>query len=248
MTAGEFIRGRQYIDAVFFSRLLQHVPSQCAVCHGWGQQAVCDTCVARFTNTAARCRCCALQVPASIEICGECAVHPPAFDAAIAAADYSHPWSMLIARFKFRDGIELGSALAERLVRAREAFDAPLPDLVLPTPLSEQRLRERGFNQAWELARVMARRMTIKVDAQLLLRVKDAPHQLSLPLARRAGNVRGVFAVEPLRRAELRGRSVAVVDDVMTTGATAQEMAQVLKQAGASRVEIWALARTPRPV
>ena len=93
----------------------------------------------------------------------------------------------------------------------------------------------------------VARRLDLAAEPELLLRLRETAHQLALPLAERAGNVRGAFAVEPRRRAELRGRHVAIVDDVMTTGSTAAEIAGVLKQAGAATVEVWVLARTPRP-
>jgi len=117
----------------------------------------------------------------------------------------------------------------------------------VPVPLADPRLRERGFNQAWELARRVASRLGGRADAGLLVRVRDTPHQLALPPDERAGNVRGAFAVEPRRRGEIRGRTVAVVDDVMTTGSTAAEIARVLRHAGAARIEIWVVARTPRP-
>jgi len=123
----------------------------------------------------------------------------------------------------------------------------PAPGLLLPVPLSLQRLRERGYNQAWELARRLARALGTRADARLLLRIRDTPHQLALPPEERAANVRGAFAVEPARRAELRGASVTVVDDVLTTGATLREIARVLRHAGVAQVHVWTLARTPRP-
>jgi ComF family protein len=116
---------------------------------------------------------------------------------------------------------------------------------VLPVPLSAERLRERGYNQAWELARRVARSLACEADATLLLRVRDTPHQLALPRERRAANVRGAFLVEPRRVRDLRGCDVAVVDDVMTTGATGAEIARTLKQAGAHSVRLWVVARTP---
>lgn len=186
-------------------------------------------------------------MPAGVRLCGACLVSPPEFDGALAGVDYAHPWSGLIAQYKFHGMLDLAQALAARMHAAQQRAGRPVPDLLLPTPLATQRLRERGFNQAWELTQRLARLLHARADAQLLLRVKDTPHQLALPPEQRAANVRGVFAVEPLRRSELRGRSVAVIDDVLTTGATFNEMARVLKHAGASRVEAWALARTPRP-
>ena len=95
--------------------------------------------------------------------------------------------------------------------------------------------------------RRLARPLRCPADARLLLRIKDTPHQLALAPQRREANVRGAFAVEPLRRAELRGRSVTLVDDVMTTSATAAEVARVLLQAGAAEVDVWVVARTPAP-
>jgi ComF family protein len=231
---------------MLFSRLLQRVPSLCAVCHSWDAQAICNACTARFAQQVPRCEQCALQVPAGVRHCGACVVNPPAFDRALAAVDYAHPWSALITQFKFHGALDLAPALAALLQAAQRGGGAPLPQILLPVPLSPQRLRERGFNQAWELTRRVARTLDVAADAQLLLRVKDSPHQLALPPEQRAANVRGVFAVEPLRRAELSGRHVAVIDDVMTTGATLGEIAKLLKQAGAARVEAWSLARTPR--
>jgi ComF family protein len=232
---------------MLFTRLLRQVPSLCAVCRGWGSQAICTQCVERFASPVPRCERCALEVPEGVRVCGACLVDPPAFDGALAGVDYAHPWSALITQFKFHAMLDLGEALSALLQSAQERAALPLPQLLLPVPLSSQRLRERGFNQAGELTRRLARALHVEADARLLLRVKDVPHQLALPPEQRAANVRGVFAVEPLRRAELSGRSVAVIDDVLTTGATFAEIARVLKQAGASRVEAWALARTPRP-
>ncbi|MBX3627538.1 MAG: ComF family protein [Rhizobacter sp.] len=231
---------------MLFSRLLQPLPSLCAVCRGWGDGALCGHCQQRYASVVPRCERCALQVPEGVAVCGQCLTHPPDFDAARTGLDYAYPWSTLIARFKFRDALELADALVAPLRTALQHDSAPPPDLLVPVPLSRERLRERGYNQAWEAARRLARDLAIRCDAYLLLRVKDSPHQLDLPPEERAANVRGVFAVEPLRRAQLQGLHVAVIDDVMTTGATCAELARVLKQAGATRVSAWALARTPR--
>jgi ComF family protein len=231
---------------MLFSRLLQPLPSLCAVCRGWGDGALCSLCQQRYASVVPRCERCALQVPAGVAVCGQCLVHPPDFDAASTGLDYAYPWSALIARFKFRDGLELADALVAPLRTGLQHRTGALPDLLVPVPLSRERLRQRGYNQAWEAARRLARDLAIPCDARLLLRVKDSPHQLDLPPEERAANVHGVFAVEPLRRAQLQGLHVAVIDDVMTTGATCAELARVLKQAGATRVSAWALARTPR--
>jgi ComF family protein len=166
----------------------------------------------------------------------------------VAAVDYGYPWSALVARFKFHAALDLAPAIAACLCDAIGHQAAPDRSvLVLPVPLSAERLRERGYNQAWELARRVASRRWLQADPRLLLRIRDTPHQLALPPDSREGNVRDAFAVEPRRRAALHGRSVALVDDVMTTGATAAACSRALLQAGAADVQVWAFARTPRP-
>ncbi len=223
------------------------LPSQCAVCHGWGQARLCHGCTGRFAASARRCTRCAVRVPEGVTLCGACLRTPPNFDSVLASVDYAHPWDQLITRFKFHAALDLSDALARLLVDTHVASGQPQPALLLPVPLSAQRLRERGYNQSWELTRRAARWLRCPTDAHLLLRVKDTPHQLTLPRAQRAANVRGAFAVEPRRLHELRGRSVTLVDDVMTTASTASEISAVLRQAGAARIDLWVVARTPPP-
>ena len=223
------------------------LPSLCAVCRAWDRRRVCGTCLARFATPRPRCRRCAAVVPQGTTQCGECLTAPPPFAHAVAAVDYGYPWDRLIAQLKFREALDLGGALAALLREAIERSEAPRAELALPVPLSHERLRERGFNQAWELARRTARALRIEARAAVLLRVKDTPHQLSLPRDQRADNVRGAFAVDARQARRLQGRSVAVVDDVMTTGTTLAELARVLQRAGAREVHAWAVARTPRP-
>lgn len=185
-------------------------------------------------------------MPAGTDVCGACLKAPPAFDRAHAALAYDHPWDGLIARFKFRDALDLAGALAGRLLAALPAPGPGAPGLVLPVPLAASRLRERGYNQAWELARRVAWRRRLAADALLLVRRRETPHQTDLPPAARAANVRGAFGVDPRRAHLLAGRRVALVDDVMTTGATLDEAARALLRAGAASVEAWVVARTPR--
>lgn len=152
----------------------------------------------------------------------------------------------MIGAFKFHGALDLTTALVELMANANDARGTRTPALLLPVPLSRERLRERGYNQAWELARRLARRCHCEADPNLLLRIKDTPHQLAAPPERRAANVRGAFAIEPRRRSEVEGRSVTLIDDVMTSAATASEVARVLRSAGAARVDVWVVARTPR--
>jgi ComF family protein len=195
----------------------------------------------------ARCGRCGIDVPSKVEPCGACALDPPPFDATEAAVLYAPPWDRLVAAFKFHDALDLAPAFAELMVRARRPRgDGATSSCLLPMPLGPARLRERGYNQAWELARRLAKRCGMPADARLLLRVRETTHQIALAPDRRAANVRGAFAVEPTRLGAVRGRAFTLVDDVMTTGATAAEAARTLKRAGAARVDVWVLARTPR--
>lgn len=222
-------------------------PSQCAVCHGWGHGRICHSCTVRFAAPVQRCERCAVRLVAPVALCGGCLSTPPHFERAIAAVDYTHPWDQLIRDFKYRSGLDLSGALCDLLIAAYQRHIGEAPDCLLPVPLNARRWRERGYNQSWELARRCARRLGVHSDAHVLLRIRETPYQLSLPRDRRLANVRGAFAVEPTRRAEIVGRRVALIDDVMTTQATASELSQVLLDAGARSVQVWVVARTPPP-
>ncbi len=218
-----------------------------ALCRGWSGQRLCEACVSRFAAPALRCAGCAIRLGADVPLCGACVREPPPFAAAIAAVDYVPPWDRLVAGFKFHDRIDLATAFADRMDAAWRAARRPAPQWLLPVPLASSRLRERGYNQSWELARRLAARWHCRADARVLLRIRDTSHQLALPPGRRAANVRGAFLIEPRRVAELAGRHLTLVDDVMTTGATAAEIARELLRAGAASVDVWMLARTPAP-
>jgi ComF family protein len=189
-----------------------------------------------------RCIGCATGVTDGVQRCGACVLHPPVFAAAWAAVDYAYPWNTLVTRLKFHDGLDLLPALVPLMLAAHTPAST---DLLLPVPLSPQRLRERGFNQAWELTRRLAQAGPVQADPNVLVRVRDTPHQLSLKRPEREAAVRDAFAVDALRRDQIEGRNVTVVDDVMTTMATANEISRVLYQAGAASVRVWCLARTP---
>jgi len=228
-----------------FFALLDRLPSQCAVCRAWPSRPVCDACVARFAPPTPRCATCAVPVPAGVPRCGECVRHPPPLDACLAACAYVWPWPGHIGEFKFQGQAGWAAPFAT-LMRSAPWVEPALErcDLLLPMPLSRARLRERGFNQALELARRLAPR---KTDPALLLRTRDTPAQSGLTRAERLRNLRGAFAVEPLRAAELRDRRIVLVDDVMTSGASLFAAAQVLRHAGAAHVAGLVLARTDPP-
>ena len=178
---------------------------------------------------------CALSSPGGA-LCGRCLAQTPSYDLTIAALAYAFPADTLVHAFKFRGELALAPLLAELLARRIPASERI--DMVVPVPLAAERLRGRGYNQAAEVARLLALRAPLELF--LCERSRDTAAQSDLPWAERRRNVRGAFVC---KRA-IPGRSVAVVDDVMTTGATLDELARVLKQAGATRVVNLVVART----
>jgi ComF family protein len=163
----------------------------------------------------------------------------------VCAADYAFPWDGLITAFKFHGHVELAGALSNLMVAAVRASAAPLPQRVLPVPLAHSRLAERGYNQAWELARRAARTLQLPAHGNVLWRHLDTAHQVALGRQERQQNLRTAFMVNPKMKALIQGQHLALVDDVMTTGATVSEACAVLLRAGAARVDVWVLARTP---
>lgn len=234
------------------------IASQCAVCRSWPARQVCEPCVARFAQAQARCSRCALALPADLSmglragppLCGACAVEPPPLDRAFAGVDYAYPWSTLVAGYKFGERHGWAGFFAGLLLQspglAQVLAELGPEDWLLPIPLSAQRLRARGFNQAWALCAALARqaRTAASPDAQLLLRVRHTRPQSQLKRRERLANVRGAFQVDPLRAAELRGRRVLLVDDVMTSGASMYTAAQALRDAGAAHITAVVFART----
>lgn len=210
----------------------------CFLCGCTASQAVCAQCVAAMPPLPpARCPQCALPTLEST-LCGRCLSSPPYYDATIAALAYGDPLDQALQAFKYRHALGLGPFLAELLDAAIGPTIAV--DLLVPMPLARERLAERGFNQALELARPIAARRQIRLDAQIVKRTRDTPPQMALPWKERARNIKGAFACTT----PLDGLHVAVVDDVMTTGATLDELARALKRAGAATVSNWVVART----
>ena len=236
--AGIWRRGLAALSA-FTSRL----PSQCAVCHAWPAQRVCAACSTRFTPRLARCATCACVVHGGVAQCGQCLRHPPPLDACLAAVHYGYPWAQLLAQFKFQGDPGWAAPFAALMQQTPGAQTAlAQADWVLPVPLSPARLAQRGYNQALQLARRLA---GARVQQGLLLRTREAEEQSHLTRAQRLRNLRGAFALDPLRASQVAGSRVLLVDDVMTTGATLHCAAAPLREAGAAHITALVLARTP---
>ena len=170
----------------------------------------------------------------------------------MAALDYAYPWSALISAYKFGEQPGWAPFFADLLLQTpgvRQAFaDLHPDDLILPIPLSKERLQTRGFNQAWLLTRELARQAgsTASTDSALLMRVKNTRPQTELKREARLANLKGAFQIDPLRAAVVKGRRIVLIDDVMTSGASLFTAAEVLRVAGAAHITGIVLARTPQ--
>ena len=216
------------------------LPQRCAMCaRATGAADLCEPCAAALARSGPACPRCALPSPAGA-VCGRCLAHPPPFDAAIAIGPYAFPLDRLVVRLKYGGDLALASALGERLAELALATGAAgRVSAIVPMPLAPARQRARGCNQAREIAKALARRTGVPL-APGLVRVRSAAPQAALPWRERVRNVRGAF--DTSRRFD--GLSVALVDDVMTSGATAAAATAALRRAGAARIEVWVAART----
>ena len=222
----------------------------CFLCGMTARRPLCESCIAACpVLPASLCPRCAL--PSALNsstcssLCGRCLHTPPPFDATVAAFAYGAPLSQALQAFKYRAALGLAGFLGGALAAAVDADpDAGAVDLIVPMPLARPRLAARGFNQALELARPLAKRRGVRIDTQLVQRIRDTAPQAALPWNERVRNIHAAFSCpNPMG---LAGRRIAVVDDVMTTGATLVELAKTLKAAGAAHVSNWVVARTMR--
>lgn len=215
------------------------LPQDCLLCAAAsGDALLCDECRRDLPRLPdALCPVCAEASPGG-QVCGSCLKQAPHFDATIAALPYAFPVDKLIQALKYRRRL----ATADFLARAMLAGPQPSGDMVVPLPLALPRLRQRGFNQAAELARPLARALHLPLELDGCVRCRDTVPQVALPWQARQKNIRHAFECS----LDLSGKSVVVVDDVMTTGATLDEFARTLKAHGAARVTNWVAARTLR--
>jgi len=215
------------------------LPQQCLLCGApAGTRSLCNDCRADLPwHPEEACPVCALPTT-SAAVCGACLKSPPAFAATTAALSYQFPVNAMLQAYKYGDRLALaplfGQLLADRVAAT------PMPDIVTCMPLHADRLRERGFNQAAELARVVAKRLHLPLALDACAKVRATTPQTGLPLAERGKNLRGAFA----STGNIAGKRISVVDDVMTSGASLNELARTLRKAGAAEVNCWVVART----
>jgi len=217
-------------------------PPSCLLCGAATTRGLCSDCAAELPENNCACRRCALPLfDMEQGVCGRCLKKSPAFDAAWSPFIYAQPIEWMITQLKFNAGLLQGNALADLMLQ-RLPMLAAKPDCILPVPLHNQRLRQRGFNQSVELAKPLARSLNVQLDTTSCQRLRATPPQTGMRASQRRRNLRGAFDFQNNQNHHY----VVLFDDVMTTGATLNELAGLLKRKGVQRVEVWSLARAQR--
>lgn len=225
---------------------VQHfvLPPRCLLCGDRGSDGIdlCADCAAELPRNHACCARCALPLETSAQLCGQCQRHAPPWDGAWSPFRYGWPLDRLESTYKFGANLAAGRVLST--LWRREPCPLEPPHCLVAVPLHPGRLRKRGYNQALELARPLARAFGVALRHDVMRRLRPTQAQTELDAVRRRRNVRGAFALRP--HVALPDH-VAILDDVMTTGATLAECTRVLRRAGVQRIDVWALARAPSP-
>ncbi len=222
---------------MFLNRFLKQYCTLCASYDG-GPLGLCENCLQDLPwHTTHQCPQCALNSDG--RTCGGCLAAPPSFDATTALFTYDFPLDRLLQQYKYRGNLQLANTFAAML-HEKLLKNPGKTDLIMPMPMHAKRLQDRGFNQALEIAKIVSKLTNIPLDYNACQRIKFTVPQASLPLKERSKNIRGVFNCQK----DLSGLNIAIIDDVMTTGASLDEFAKTLKKAGAEHVECWVIART----
>ena len=220
---------------------IEHIlPAQpCVLCGSMSRDglwcAACDAALPYFN--APHCPVCALPTSTG-EVCGHCLTQPPLFTRTTAAFGYAFPLDKLIQAMKYGEQLSLAHTFARKL--ARRIDRSALPDYVIPMPLHPAKLRIRGFNQSLLIAATITRELNLKLLPDKCRRVRDTPPQSALPWKERNKNVRNAFHCD----VDLTGKHIAMVDDVLTSGASLNALAEAILKRGASEISAWVVART----
>ncbi len=234
-------------------QLLNTLPCTCQICARPAASLFCAQCQLQLAHNDRCCVQCAEELPATqgqakapqSQHCGRCISNPPPFQRTLFAYDYDGPIPKLIQRFKYSEALILNQLLADMIVNSLKEYAFPLPDALIPVPLHPVRLKQRGFNQSLELAIRVGKTLNIPVHAALLIRTRNTPNQSGLDHKAREQNIRGAFRFQADKgKTHFAGKHLAIVDDVITTGSTAREVAKALKSSGAARISVIAVAKT----
>jgi len=223
------------------STLQSLVPQYCPLCGSrcYFSEILCTACVVNLPQKESICPQCGIAIETD-SLCGACQSNPPMFSRTFFAFDYGPPINRLIQQFKYSNRLDLGRDLGITMASQLEPMVTALPDSLIPVPLHRSKLRQRGYNQALELARWLSRHFGIPVDSSSISRNLKTPAQTGLPYKQRRNNIVNAFNVKPQY---VLGKHIALIDDVMTTGSTANELSRILRKSGATQVDVWVFAR-----
>ena len=234
--------GLKSVRATALALLEWVAPPCCLLCrleveyrHG-----LCQGCWAKLPVNEIHCECCALPM-AHESLCGHCQRCPPVFDSVIAPLRYQDPIDQMLCALKYHQQLSFARTAAGLITDTVRESGEPMPDLLIGVPMTHRAVRKRGLNQAVFLARLIGRQLGIPAKSTLIKKLRETDRQSTLNASKRQRNLKGAFHC----KGSLEDKHIALVDDILTTGATANEISKVLKAAGANRVDIWVCARTP---
>src|SRR3990167_5338215 len=212
------------------------IPPHCILCgtSTTNQYDLCHACKDELPWMTHYCQQCALPLPTSQFRCGNCLKHPPYFDKTLALFHYQPPLTKLIPDYKFHDKLVYGKIFSELLLE-KLYHRSELPQALIPVPLHSKRLQERGYNQALELAKPLAKRLRLPLLCNICQRHKATAAQSNLPANKRQTNVKNAFSLKK----SIPYTHIAMIDDVITTGNTVNELSRLLKQNNVHMIEIW---------
>lgn len=217
-------------------------PQKCILCAVAtnSMKSLCQDCISNLP-LAPSVSCPQCGITTTGEVCGRCLKNPPHFDSTLALFTYAFPVDAILQHYKYNNALYLGELFGTLL---SESIFNTACDVIMPMPLHSKRLQDRGFNQSLEVAKILAKQLDIPLDQTSCTRIKDTAPQASLPLGDRLKNMRNAFDIKPNQLPhQIKGKHIVIIDDVMTTGSSLNELAKTLKAAGAKRVDCWVIAR-----
>jgi len=214
----------------------------CVLCGAKGQASLClcEGCLNELPFITQCCRTCGIPLTKSTTHCGACITQPPPATYCMSLLHYQEPVDYLIKRMKYHNQLPIANSLGQLLIDKLQHSAEPLPELIIPVPLHPDRLQQRGYNQATEIARPISRALKIPLSIKDCVRTRNTVPQFDLPSNQRSKNMQNAFAITR----PILAKHVAIIDDIMTTGSTVWALTHTLLKAGVKRVDIWVCART----
>ena len=212
------------------------------VCGGSSQSLICEPCLSDLPVITTPCSVCSVTLSAkdSAGMCGSCLQTKPFYQKSVIPLEYTFPITELIKQLKYNDKLLFSEILSQSVLDKIRQESRPLPEVIIPVPLHPFRLMKRGFNQSALIAKNISTELNIPIDLKSCRRIRNTLQQTGFNKSKRKKNIRNAFSVS----SKFSAKHVAILDDVVTTGSTVNELARVLQQAGAETIEVWACART----